>query len=108
MAELDRFPGHRIEDGGARRRGGILRSTPGMQPGVSLPILTHNSSGSFLTPRSSPPRGAIEMSFKMAEIDRFPGHGLEEVGARKRGSINLSIEKHPASRGQPSVPIRFL
>ncbi|ROL33000.1 hypothetical protein DPX16_5895 [Anabarilius grahami] len=27
MAELDRFPGHRTEDGGARRRGGILRST---------------------------------------------------------------------------------
>lgn len=27
MAELDRFPGHRREDGGARRRGGILRST---------------------------------------------------------------------------------
>jgi len=26
MAELDRFPGHRREDGGARRRGGILRS----------------------------------------------------------------------------------
>ncbi len=27
MAELDRFPGHRMEDGGARKRGGILRST---------------------------------------------------------------------------------
>ncbi len=31
MAELDRFPGHRKEDRGARRRGGILRSTPGVQ-----------------------------------------------------------------------------
>ncbi len=27
MAELDRFPGHRKEDRGARRRGGILKST---------------------------------------------------------------------------------
>ncbi len=27
MAELDRFPGHRMEDGGARKRRGILRST---------------------------------------------------------------------------------
>ncbi len=32
MAELDRFPGHRKEDRGARRRGGILRST------LSLPL----------------------------------------------------------------------
>ncbi len=27
MAELDQFLGHRMEDGGARKRGGILRST---------------------------------------------------------------------------------
>jgi len=35
------------------------------------------------------------MSFKMANFDRFLGHRLEDEGARKRESINLSIEKHP-------------
>ncbi len=35
------------------------------------------------------------MTFKMAEFDQFPGHRLEDGRARKRGSINLSIEKHP-------------
>ncbi len=29
MADLDRFPGHRMEDRGARKQGGILRSTHG-------------------------------------------------------------------------------
>lgn len=35
------------------------------------------------------------MPFKMSEFDRFPGHELEDEGTRKRGSINLIVEKHP-------------
>ncbi|ROL48197.1 hypothetical protein DPX16_6692 [Anabarilius grahami] len=51
MAELDRFPGHRMEDGGARKRGGILRSTrtgamtrPQRSPEVSAEIESTRSS----------------------------------------------------------------
>jgi len=38
----------------------------------------------------------------MADIDRYTGHGLEDRGARKQGSINLSIEKHPPFQQWPS------
>ncbi|ROL54865.1 hypothetical protein DPX16_23317 [Anabarilius grahami] len=51
----------------------------------------------------------IEMSFKMAELDRFSGHRMEDLGARKRGSISLSIEKHPRCfMREDTQPIRHV
>jgi len=68
-----------------------LSFTPlGCEGRIHLFILAHDSSGSFLTPYSS--RCNLRMSFQMAESDWYPGHPR---GARKGGSINLSIEKHP-------------
>ncbi|ROI36445.1 hypothetical protein DPX16_11386 [Anabarilius grahami] len=48
MAELDRFPGHRMEDGGARKRGGILRPCPKWHPKPS-----RSSSESALSRRNA-------------------------------------------------------
>ncbi len=45
---------------------------------IHLCILAHSSSGRLLTPRSSRGNKRIEMSFEMAELDRFPGHRSEE------------------------------
>ncbi len=55
-------------------------------------ILAHSSSGRLLTPRSSPPHGALR---ELRCPSRRLSHRLEDEGARKKGSINLSIEKHP-------------
>jgi len=48
-------------------------------------ILTHYSSGSLLTPRGN---SRIKMSFKMAKLERFPGHHwMKDRGERRRGGI---------------------
>ncbi len=44
-------------------------------------LSSHNSSESFLTPRSAQLKN--QTSFKMSDFDQFLGHGLKDGGARK-------------------------
>ncbi len=59
MAELDRFPGHRMEDGGARKRGGILRST-------QCVCVCGGSEGQSSMVHGEKDRGGRELSFLTA------------------------------------------
>ncbi len=65
MAELDRFPGHRMEDGGARKRGGILRST---QCGVCVCVCgcVWGVEGQSSMVHGEKDRGGRELSFLTA------------------------------------------
>ncbi len=58
MAELDWFPGHRMEERGVRKQGGVLRSTPGLR---STPLLDTHSQTSLSTSSRGNPRCHFEV-----------------------------------------------
>lgn len=71
-----------------------LSSTPlGYEGRISL-LVTPQEASSLLVPHLL----VVHLeNWDVLQDDRvrFPGYRLDDVGARKRGSINLSVEKHP-------------
>lgn len=77
----------------------LSSTSVGYEGRIYLSLMTPQEVYSFLT--SSRCSRKNEMPFKMVEFDWFPGHGLENGGARKQRSINLSFEKHPWYSSKP-------